>query len=314
METRQKKMFFIYNPHSGKAQIKNKISEIIDLFVKNHYEVTVHPTQEREDALHMVEQKSGEYDMIVFSGGDGTVNEVVSGLMKTGRRPVLGYIPSGTVNDFAASLHIPRDLRKAAHLIVEGMPFDCDIGGFNDKYFSYVAAFGIFTDVAYQTPQHFKNILGKTAYVLEGAKQLYNLKSYHMTVCYQDKVLEDDFIFGLITNSTSVGGFKGYRGKGVKLDDGEFEVSLIKAPKNPIEMQIIISALLQKEINQDFITTFRASELKIVCDEEVSWTLDGEFGGSYTEVSIQNHCRAIRIMTDPIKMIESLMEAESEEG
>lgn len=135
-----------------------------------------------------------------------------------------------------------------------------------------------------------------------------------MTVCYQDKVLEDDFIFGLITNSTSVGGFKGYRGKGVKLDDGEFEVSLIKAPKNPIEMQIIISALLQKEINQDFITTFRASELKIVCDEEVSWTLDGEFGGSYTEVSIQNHCRAIRIMTDPIKMIESLMEAESEEG
>ncbi len=294
MDTEQKKLFFIYNPHSGKAQIKNKISEIIDLFVKNHYEVTVHPTQEREDALHMVEQKAGQYDMIVFSGGDGTVNEVVSGLMKTGQHPTLGYIPSGTVNDFAA--------------------FDCDIGGFNDKYFSYVAAFGIFTDVAYQTPQHFKNILGKTAYVLEGAKQLYNLKSYHMTVHYQHMVLEDDFIFGLITNSTSVGGFKGYRGKGVKLDDGEFEVSLIKAPKNPIEMQIIISALLQKEINQDFITTFRASELKIVCDEEVSWTLDGEFGGAYKDVSFQTRRKAIRIMTDPIKMLESMMEAESEEA
>jgi diacylglycerol kinase (ATP) len=304
METEQKKLLFVFNSRSGKAQIKSKLLDMIDLFVKNGYEVTAHPTQAQQDALELVQENAPEYDMIVCSGGDGTVNEVVSGLMSVADRPLLGYIPAGTVNDFASSLHIPKDMLKAAHLAMEGTPFSCDIGGFNDRYFSYVAAFGIFTDVAYQTPQHFKNILGRTAYVLEGAKQLYNIKSYHMAVEYNGQVMEDDFIFGLVTNSTSVGGFKGFRGKGVKLDDGVFEVSLIKTPKNSIELQMIVSALMQKVINQDFITTFRTSELKLTCSEGVPWTLDGEYGGTHKAVRVQNHRQAIRIMTDPEKLVE----------
>ena len=304
MEEKKKKLLFVFNPRSGKAQLKNRLMEIIDLFVKHGFEVTVHPTQAQEDALMVVSQTASHYDMIVCSGGDGTINEVVSGLMTIATRPVLGYIPSGTVNDFASSLHIPRDTLKAAELAMNGEPFSCDIGGLNERYFSYVAAFGIFTDIAYQTPQHFKNILGKTAYVLEGAKQIYNIKSYHMVVEYNDTVIEDDFMFGLVTNSTSVGGFKGYRGKGVKLDDGVFEVSLIKTPKNTIELQMIVSALMQKVINQDFITTFRTSDLKMTSTEQVPWTLDGEYGGTYTTVKVQNHRQAIRVMTDSEKLVE----------
>ena len=302
MDTESRKMLFVFNPHSGKAQIKNRLLELVDFFVKHDYEVLIHPTQDRLDAYRMVKAHAARCDMVVCSGGDGTVNEVVSGLMQVASRPVLGYIPAGTVNDFASSLALPRDMKRAARIAMEGRPFACDVGGFNESYFCYVAAFGIFTDVAYQTPQHFKNILGRSAYMLEGAKQLYNLKSYHMRVEHDGLVKEDDFIFGLVTNSTSVGGFRGFRGNDVLLDDGLFEVSLIKAPQNIMELQMIVSALMQKEINQDFITTFRTSDLKITCTEEVPFTLDGEYGGQHSVVRVQDHRQAVRIMTDPARL------------
>lgn len=308
METESRKLLFVFNPHSGKAQIKNRLLELVDLFVKHDFEVLIHPTQEPLDAYRMVKAHAAQCDMVICSGGDGTVNEVVSGLMQVASRPRLGYIPAGTVNDFASSLSIPRDMKRAARIAMEGKPFACDVGGFNESYFCYVAAFGIFTDVSYQTPQHFKNILGRTAYMLEGAKQLYNLKSYHMQIEHDEQVREGDFIFGLVTNSTSVGGFKGFRGNDVRLDDGLFEVSLIRTPQNIIELQMIVSALMQKEINKDFITTFRTSDLKITCTEAVPFTLDGEYGGQHEVVRIQNHRQAVRIMTDPDKLRNRLAE------
>jgi diacylglycerol kinase (ATP) len=294
-----RKLLFVFNPHSGRAQLKNKLVGILDLFVKHGYEVTIHPTQAKLDAKQVVMERAGQYDLLVCSGGDGTMNEVVDGLMEIDPRPNLGYIPAGTVNDFASSLHISRDMMKAAELVMTGKPFACDIGGFNREYFTYVAAFGLFTDVAYQTPQQSKNMLGRMAYILEGAKRLSNIQSYHIKVEHDQGVIEDDFIFGLVTNSTSVGGFKGYRGSDVKLDDGLFEVSLIKTPANAIELQMIIGALMMKEINKDFITTFHTSRLTLTSEEEVPWTLDGEYGGTEKEVQIVNHPKAIHILVNP---------------
>ena len=196
-----KKMLFIYNPMAGKEQIKNKLSEIIQIFCKEGFEVTIFATRGREDATKDIEKKGEKYDYVVCSGGDGTMNEVATGLMKLEKRPICGYIPAGTVNDFAASLKIPRVMKNAAALITDGDVFKCDMGKFNDRYFTYVAGFGAFTEVSYQTPQEWKNALGKAAYFIEALKHIADIKPHHMKIEYDDGVIEGEFILGLISNS-----------------------------------------------------------------------------------------------------------------
>lgn len=292
----RKKLLFIFNPWSGKAQVKQKLFDIVDRFVKAGYQVTVHPTQEKLDAKNVAKKSAKKFDIIVVSGGDGTVNEVVDGLMECDKRPLLGYIPTGTVNDFASSLKLSKNIMKAVDDILQGKPFACDIGSFNEEFFTYVAAFGAFTDVAYQTPQQSKNMLGRMAYILEGMKRLGNLQPFSMRVEHDGQVVEDSFLFGMVSNSISVGGIKGLSGKGVKMDDGLFEICLIKMPKNPIELQMIINALLAKEPNE-YVYSFRSGEIHFYSEAEVPWTLDGEYGGSKKEVVIRNHMRAVSILT-----------------
>jgi diacylglycerol kinase (ATP) len=243
-----KKMLFIFNPRAGKAQIKNKLLDIIDLFIQYNYEVIVHSTQRYLDAFEVVKDRAEQYDLVVCSGGDGTLDEVVSGMMNVTKRVPIGYIPAGSTNDFANSLKLSKDMIKAAETAISGKRFPCDIGAFNNDYFVYIAAFGIFTDVSYQTKQEMKNILGHLAYLLEGVKRLYGIKSYHLRVESKEDVFEGDFIYGMITNSVSVGGFKNMTGKSVRLDDGVFEVTLIRQPKNPIELQEVISSLISAEV------------------------------------------------------------------
>lgn len=294
-----KKLLFIYNPQAGKGKIKNKLSDVIEIFVKADYEVTIYPTIGKKDATRIVSQESKDYDLIVCSGGDGTLNEVTAGVMGLASRPHIGYLPAGTTNDFAMSHKIPKNILKAAELAVYGEPYYFDVGSFNDDFFNYVAAFGAFTDVSYETPQTYKNILGRAAYILEGMKRLPSLKSYYMTVRYEDCIIEDEFIFGMITNSDSVGGFKGFIGKEILLDDGLFEVYLIKVPKNPLELQSIINSLLiTKEESTNLIYSFRASSLSIQAKELVPWSLDGEFGGNISDVIIQNHKQAVEYLID----------------
>ena len=223
-----KKLLFIFNPQAGKGQIRTKLLQIVDIMVKESYEVTIYPTQAKEDARMLAEERAGEFDLVVCSGGDGTLDETVSGLMRCGQRIPLGYIPAGSTNDFANSLKIPKDMLKAAQIAVSGHRFACDVGAFNEKSFIYVAAFGIFTSVSYQTRQEWKNILGHAAYFLEGVKSLPEITSYYMRVEYNDIVIEDEFIYGMVTNSNSVGGFKNMTGKNILLDDGKFEVTLIR--------------------------------------------------------------------------------------
>ena len=291
-----KKLLFVVNGHSGKGQIKNKLLDIIDIMIKEGYHVQVHTTQEREDATKVVREQAKYYDLVVCSGGDGTLDEAVTGMMQSEVRTPLGYIPAGSTNDLANSLEIPKDMIQAAKTAVLGVPFSCDVGEFNGDYFIYVAAFGIFTDVSYATSQELKNALGHVAYILEGAKRLHTIKSYHMRVEYDGNEIEGDFLLGMITNSTSVGGFKNMTGKDVKLDDGMFEVTLIHKPKNIIELNTIIASLTNLKDETDLIDSFRADSVKFYSEEEIPWTLDGEFGGDHKEVQIKDHCKAVDIM------------------
>lgn len=291
----QKRMLFIFNPRAGKGQIKPKLMEIVDIFVKHGWEVIIYPTQRARDAYEQSRKYGNQVDMIVCSGGDGTLDEVVSGVNEVNDRLPIGYIPAGSTNDFASSLFIPKDMIKAANIIMEGHLYHCDIGKFNDTIFAYIAAFGLFTDVAYQTDQDLKNVLGHVAYVLEGVKRIFDIKSCHMKVETDEEVYEEDFIFGMVTNSRSVGGFKHLTGKNVDMNDGLFEVTLIKKPKNPLEMQEIITAILTQEDNTDMIYSFKASSLKIDSETPIPWTLDGEYGGKPTHVEIQNCHQALNI-------------------
>ncbi|MGL5435781.1 MAG: diacylglycerol/lipid kinase family protein [Lachnospiraceae bacterium] len=291
-----KKMLFIINPKSGKGQIKNHLLEILDIFTKADYGVQVYVTQQPLDARQMVIESGENYDLIVCSGGDGTLNETISGMMELKSRPRLGYIPAGSTNDFASSLGIPRQMFQAAGDAVSGMPYPIDIGIFcRERYFVYVAGFGLFTEVSYLTPQDKKNVLGHQAYMLEGVKSLSSIKTYQMTIDCEEMQLDGEFIFGMITNTISVGGFKGLVNQDVELNDGYFEVLLIRKPKKPTEFSNIVSTLFLKEEPNEFVYKFKTRKLHIKADEAVDWVLDGEFGGTHEEIIVENLTKQLEI-------------------
>lgn len=302
-----KKLLFVYNTNAGKGLIKTKLADIIDIFVRANYAVTAYPTQCYQDAYKKVVEFEADYDLLVCSGGDGTLDEVVSGMMEREHRIPIGYIPTGTTNDFANSLQIPKDMLAAANTAVNGSLFACDVGRLNGEIFVYIAAFGLFTDVSYQTKQEVKNVLGHLAYVLEGAKRIFDVPSYHIKVTHDGIVMEDEFVFGMVTNSRSVGGFRNMIGKNVVFDDGEFEVSLIKTPKNPLELQEIITALLIEQVDTRHIYAFKSGHITFESLEEIPWTLDGEFGGVHDEVVIHDERQQLHIMVCEDKL-QLLME------
>ena len=294
-----KKLYFIFNLQSGKATIGSKLGSVIDMFTKAGYEVTARPTQERLDACAAAKYACNVgYDLIVCSGGDGTLNEVIQGVMKSEDKIPIGYIPAGSTNDFARGVGIPKGIEEAVQWIINGKPYPCDIGSFNDKYFTYIAAFGAFIEVTYETSQQAKNMLGHAAYILNGLTRLKSIKSYHMRVTYDTGTIEDDYIFGMVTNSSSVAGLLSL--SDFLLDDGLYEVTLIKTPSNPLDLQRIIHSLLNIDIDIDtaYIKSFRTSKIKFECDEELQWTIDGEYGGSYKVTNICNNKQAIELMTD----------------
>lgn len=294
----KKQMLLVINPRSGKAQIRSKLLEILDIFTKGGYQVQVHVTQRALDARDAVFFDGAGKDIIVCSGGDGTLNETISGMMGLSECPPLGYIPAGSTNDFASSLRIPRQMTEAARAVVDGQPYPIDIGCFGgDKYFVYVAGFGAFTEVSYLTPQDKKNMLGHQAYMLESVKSLTSIKSYPMEITWEENSLEGEFIFGMVTNTISVGGFKGLVNQKVALNDGLFEVLLIRTPRTPLELSNIVSDLFLRDTqSSDQVYKFKTSSLHIRCEEPVDWVLDGEFGGSRSDVWVENLCCRMKIL------------------
>lgn len=289
------RMLFIYNPRAGKAQIRSNLLDIIDIFVKAGYEVTAYPTQAAGDAIKAVKERRAGYDIVACSGGDGTLDEVVSGMMQCEEKVPIGYVPAGSTNDFANSLKIPKSMIKAADVVVNGRDFACDIGSLNNHNFIYVAAFGLFTDVSYETNQDVKNVLGHAAYLLEGVRRLPMVRSYALKVSYDDQVIEGDFLYGMVTNSFSVAGFRGITGKDVLLDDGLFEVTLIRKPTNPLDLNNIIMALVDKRVKSEYIYTFKTPRLTVESEENVPWTVDGEFGGEHMKAVIENKQKVLHI-------------------
>ncbi len=297
-----KKMLFVYNPNAGKGLLKSKLSDVLDIFVKSGYdEIIAYPTQSYKDAYRKVVHMEDDIELVVCSGGDGTLDEVVTGMMKRSkiRRVPIGYIPTGTTNDFATSLGIPKVILEAADACVYGEPFACDVGTFNHDIFVYVAAFGLFTDVSYQTDQKLKNALGQVAYVLEGMKRLSNIPSYHIKITNGEDVIEDEFMIGMITNARSVGGVKDIMGKSVDFADGEFEVTLIRKPKTIAELNDIIASIVLGKVDSKYVSFFKTSQIVFESKEEIPWTLDGEFGGSHEKVEITNKKQAIQVMIQP---------------
>ena len=284
-----KRLLFIINPCSGKGRIRNKLLSVLDIFAKRGYRVETYVTQEALDARRKAVTRGRSADLIVCSGGDGTLNEVVSGMMELKRLPVLGYIPAGSTNDYAASLGLPRRIENAARLAAEGKASPVDVGKFgDDRYFVYIAAFGAFTEVSYLTPQDKKNLLGHQAYMLDAVKSLMDIRGRQMKITWEEGELEGEFLFGMVTNTTSVGGFKGLVSRDVALDDGWFEALFIRMPKNPLDLSGIVSYLFLKEEDNAFVYRFKTRKLKIAAAEDVDWVLDGEFGGKKREVEIEN--------------------------
>ncbi len=345
-----KKILFIFNPVAGKSLIRNYLVDILEILSAADNRVVCYPTKGQGDARRLASTFKEDYRCIVCAGGDGTLDEVAGGLMENPKTenpkklPVpIGYIPAGTTNDFASSLGISSDMRKAARVVVSGRPFLCDIGLFNRKdYFTYVAAFGIFTGTSYQTPQELKNQLGHFAYILQGMSELGQMHAYHIHVeaavqpggpapdvsrtaassslpgkpgkgdaswgavsvdpspepAAAETIysVDGEFAFGMITNSRSIGGFRNITGTDVDLQDGLFEVTLIRMPKNPLEMSEILMAIGNPEITTGMMENFKASRITMKCNERIAWTRDGEYAGSHKSVVIENLQKRLRII------------------
>ncbi len=293
-----RKILLIYNPCSGKATIKNSIADIIEILTEKGDIVTTFPTRYQDHAKEITQQYASDFDLVVCCGGDGTLNETINGLMTLKKPPLLGYIPSGTVNDFATSLQLSKNPGEVAKSILNGTSFQVDVGTLNNTAFSYFAGFGLFTDVSYQTPQESKNILGRTAYILEGIKKLNSIPTYNITIETEKEVISGDFIFGMITNSVTVGGFKKITSENVKLNDGLFEILLAYKPKTIADCQAIAQSLLTKTYNPKCIFKTSVNSAHIISDEPISYNIDGEYAGKYSDVNIKNHMRALSVLTD----------------
>ena len=296
-----KRLLFFVNPNAGHTEIRSSLMQVIQIFTAGGYEVTVHPTAGPRDLTRQIAERGAEYDLIVCTGGDGTLNEATSGLMMLEHRPPLGYIPGGTVNDVAASLGLSKDPVTAAQDIVRGKPFAIDIGAFGEgRWFDYVAAVGLFTNVPYQTPQADKRIWGRMAYFFNGVQALGEVHPVRTRVSWDGRTVEDDIIDGLVCSTTSVGGFKATRAVGeygISMNDGRYEVVLIRDIKNLADFSAVAAKLLRMDFSdEDYFITAQTSAIRFEFEEPVAWTLDGEFGGSVTDVTIRNHNRAVEMI------------------
>ena len=295
-----KKLLLILNPCSGKKKASHALADVVNVFNRGGYDVTVYITAARGDATKVVAQRAPEFDLVVCAGGDGTFNETISGLLAGGHDTPIGYLPAGSTNDFASSLHLSKNLVEAARDIVEGTPRRLDVGRFNDRYFSYVASFGAFTRASYATSQNVKNALGHLAYLLSGIKELAYIRSRRLRFTLDDgRVLEDEYIFGAISNSTSVAGILTLSEDLVDMNDGVFELLLVRKPENLLELNDCVLALTTQDYHTPMLTFTSTRSVEIEAPEDMDWTLDGEREPGRAHCRAENLHDAIRIVTRP---------------
>lgn len=291
----KQKIHYLINLHAGTGKIKEQLYALIDYFSSCNYELCVHTTQSSEDVSRYIESHKDNIDTLAVSGGDGTLSEAIRSMMENRIKPNILYIPCGSTNDYAYTLKMHGEPLEMAKNIEHTSPRMIDVGQFNHTYFTYVAAFGMFTNIPYETPQKYKNKIGYAAYILTGSKQVLRPTVNELIIETKDKKFQGRFLLGMITNSISVGGFKGLTGKNVKLNDGLFEVTLIKAPKNIFGMHNIIYNFVNKKAKSKYLIRFKTDTIKIHAKQPIAWTLDGENGGIHKEIEIKNIKSAISI-------------------
>lgn len=292
-----KRVLFVLNPTAGRGEIRTHLLDVVQLLTEAGCSVTVHPTSGPGEIAPLLKQCGEDYDLILSSGGDGTLNETISGLMELQRRPLLSYLPAGTVNDTATNLRLPHGTLAAAEVAITGVPTPMDVQSFNDRWFFYVAAFGLFTDVAYATPQEQKHVWGRLAYLMQGVRALSDVQSYRVRLELEEQTVEDEVIFGAVCSTTSVGGFHPPAiQERVDLRDGLSEVLLVRRPKTLADFSNMASALLRLDFDSPYFYFAQTRHARLTFDESVPWTLDGEYGGDVREVEIRNHPGAIQIM------------------
>ena len=293
-----KKLLFIVNPMAGKSAYRNNFGEALLTLHEGGYIPTVRFTARRGDAAEIARTCARDYDLVCCLGGDGTLSEVMAGLVSSPvPRPPIGYIPLGTANDVATTLDLPKNnILAAVDRIIYGHPMDFDVGTFGEDTFTYVAAFGAFTDVSYETPQQEKQALGHFAYVPEGMMRLPKITQYHAKVEYDRGVIEDDFLFGGVMNSTSVAGLIHLNSEEIKLDDGLFELALVRGPRNIADLRQTVTALINRNYSGPCIQMIPTPWAKFTFDSPVAWTRDGEDGGACQEVTLRNLNKAVQIM------------------
>lgn len=291
-----KKLLFIMNPISGQKRANRHLADILLEFSLAGYEINTRMTTCQGDAALAAQRWGKDVDLVVCCGGDGTLNETVTGLLRAGADTPIGYIPCGTTNDFAASLNLSTNPLQAAKDILEGEPVACDAGRFADRYFSYVASFGAFTKSSYVVPQNIKNALGHTAYVLGGISELSQIRKEHLRLEIDGQVVEDDFLFGAICNSTSIGGILTLDPKMVDMGDGLFEVLLVRAAQNLEEVRECIRAVQSQQYSCSMITFRSARSIRIQASPDMPWTLDGEKEEGHEEILVENLHHALRLI------------------
>lgn len=291
-----KKLLLILNPIAGTRKAAKNLTEIISLFNRAEYDVRVYVTSCQADVTKAIKRFGKKVDLIVCSGGDGTMNETITGMTANGLKVPVGYIPAGSTNDFANSLHLPTDVVKAAKQIIDGIPKPYDIGKFNGQYFCYVASFGMFTKTSYNTPQNIKNAFGHVAYLLAGIQELSNIRKEHVRLEIDGDVLEDDYLFGAICNSVTVGGILTLNPDLVDMSDGKFEILLVKAPKDLQELGECLFALTNQKYDSKMITLRSGSHIKIQASADMDWSLDGEKQDGAEEIEIENLHEYIQLM------------------
>lgn len=296
----EQRVLLMVNPMAGRQKIRNELLYVVDTLTKAGYETIIYTTQGKDATRDLLAEKDSQFDRVICCGGDGTFNEILSATMHWDKRPILGYIPAGTTNDFAAGLKLPSDIREAAVNIVRGTPHTVDAGLFNTSYFSYVASFGAFTETSYSTPQNFKNALGHLAYILEGIKEIPGFTSYTVCVEADGQIYKDSYIFGAVSNARSVGGILKISDSLVDLNDGVFEVMMIKMPKTLMDLSAIVTSLTSLnplKYDPSMFLFLQTKELKITFEQEMVWSLDGERVSGGKEARIACIKDAFKILT-----------------
>lgn len=291
-----RKLLMILNPRAGKSKSRGPLFDAAAVLSQAGYLLSIHITSAPGDAAETARREGGRYDLVVAVGGDGTLNEVVSGLAQLRRPPMLGYLPQGSTNDFAASLHISADPAEAAAAIARNVPRKLDAGLWNGRSFLYVASFGAFTRTSYAASQAAKNALGHFAYILEGMKDLSTLRPYQVRINAGGETLDGEYLFGAVCNSTSIGGLMKLEEERVVLDDGLFELLLVPSPKTAADLQSLVHALLNQQYDSQGLVFRHVSSVRLETEEDLPWSLDGEYAPSAPVVEIENRRQGLTML------------------